>query len=565
VTDPGPLRFGLLGPLQVVRGDEAVTIGASKQRALLTLLLLRAGEAVPADVLIEELWPSDRPENAPNALQWHVARLRRVLEPAGSPQAIETRAGGYAVRVAPDALDVHRFERLMGEAASALGAADAEAAAAASRQALALWRGAPLADVTYEPFAQMPVARLEELRLAAVELRIRADLALGRHGTVIPELRELVAAHPTREALAAALMLALYRAGRQAEALEVYQRTRRHLDDELGLEPGVELQRLERAVLAQDPALELPAPPSDGTDDAARQAMAMPSTARTRAILVVAAKPADVEPLLAVAEPLARSAQRHELIVTRLLTPEHGTGLGEAVRDLAAARSGLVERGVDVRVAAFTSDDPSTDVVRSATEQDVDLVLIACPPGVAAGEPFRADVARVLREAPADVALLALPASPRAPAAGASAIVTPFAGDAHDWASLELAAWLAGATGAALRLAGSAADPERGRRDASRLLAVASLAVQSLAGVLAEPVIIEATPAALVRELEHASLAVLALPAAWPERGLGTFRAAVLGAAPVPVLLVRSGLRPGGLSPPDGLTRYSWSLAGGAR
>ena len=258
--------------------------------------------------------------------------------------------------------------------------------------------------MAYEPFAQMPISRLEELRLAAVETRLRADLALGRHAAVIPELQELVAAHPTREALAAALMLALYRAGRQAEALDVYQRTRRHLDDQLGLEPGVALQRLERAVLAQDPALEL----ERGTEAAAPSPAAVPALPR-RAILVVTDAAAEVDALLRVAEPLAGSRQRHELILARLLGPEDGAGLGAAVRELAGVRARLVERGLEVRVAAFTTEARSTDVVRSASEQDVDLVLLPCPPEVRAGEPFPDELARVLHEVPADVALLATP------------------------------------------------------------------------------------------------------------------------------------------------------------
>jgi DNA-binding SARP family transcriptional activator len=563
MSDAAALRFGILGPLEVTLAGEPVDIGGPKQRALLTLLVLRPNEVISSDELMEHLWSGQPPDGGAGAVHWHVARLRRLLQSADSASGrlIETRGSGYALRVGADQVDVARFERLLNDATTALREGDPERSAAASREALDLWRGRPLRDVAYESFAQMAIARLEELRLAALETRLEADLALGRHDAVIGELRELVGLQPTRERLAAQLMLALYRAGRQADALDAYREIRRRLDEELGLEPGADLQRLERAILNHDPSLE--GPPS-GSSGAAPSATVSRPTLWTprRSILIVGSDAAELEEALAIVEPLARSRQPHELILARLLAEDQQDGLAFAVRELGKIRNELAARNVEVRVAAFTSADRSADIVRGASEQDVDLVILRCPPAVATGAAVSAELAAVLRDVPADVALLGGPV-PRGSLDHAT-IVTPFSGGGNDWGALELSAWLAAATGGALRLAGSAADPATGRRDASRLLAVASLAVQELARVLAEPVVVEPTPAAMLAVMAEADVAVLALPTDWAEAGLGRFRTAVLRDSPVPVLLVRSGVRPGGLTPPAGLTRYSWSLAGEA-
>ena len=196
------------------------------------------------------------PESAANALAALVARLRRVL-PA---DVLVTRSGGYEARIEPDALDLLRFERLVEEGSRALEAGDAAHAADQLRSALSLWRGPPLADFTYEPFAESTIGRLEELRLAAIENRIDADLALGRHGDLAGELQSLLLEHPLRERLRGQLMLALYRSGRQAEALEAYREGRQALNDELGIDPSPALQELERAILRQDPGVQAPSP-----------------------------------------------------------------------------------------------------------------------------------------------------------------------------------------------------------------------------------------------------------------------------------------------------------------
>ena len=222
------------------------------------MLLLRAGQVVPADRLMEDLWGGRPPESAPTALQQHVSRLRKVL---GAPGVLVTRAPGYVLELAGHDLDLRRFTRLRDEAAQELAAGRPAAAARLLREALALWRGPPLADLQDEDFARGAVAGLEDLRLGAQEARIEADLADGRHREVVGELRALAREHPLRERLHADLMLALYRSGRQAQALEAYAAARRVLVEELGLEPGHDLRRLQHEILTHDPALRLPSPP----------------------------------------------------------------------------------------------------------------------------------------------------------------------------------------------------------------------------------------------------------------------------------------------------------------
>jgi len=229
-------------------------LGGAKQRSLLAILLLHAGETVSGDRLADELWGDAPPEDAATALQQHVSRLRKLLEPH---HVVVTRAPGYAVEVADDQLDLRRFERLRDDGRRLVEDGRPEEAAEALQAALALWRGRPLADIENERFAVEAIQRLDEAWIEAVELRIDADLALGRHDALVAELRTLVSRHPLRERLRGQLMLALYRAGRQAEALEAYSHARRTLADELGLEPGPELRRLQQAILDQDPSLEL--------------------------------------------------------------------------------------------------------------------------------------------------------------------------------------------------------------------------------------------------------------------------------------------------------------------
>ena len=244
------MEFRLLGRLEVVDGGRDVAPRRRKQRALLGLLLLRAGELVAVDEAVDALWGMRPPPAARNAVQGHVATLRKLL----GRDRIATLESGYTLRLDEDELDLHRFERLLSDASGRPPRKQAELLS----EALALFRGAPMEEFRYDDFARAEAARIEELRLHALELKLEAELALGRHDNVIPELELLIDEQPLRERFRAQLMLALYRGGRQVEALDVYQAGRSTLVEELGIEPGPELQRLERRILNQDPALAAP-------------------------------------------------------------------------------------------------------------------------------------------------------------------------------------------------------------------------------------------------------------------------------------------------------------------
>jgi DNA-binding SARP family transcriptional activator len=252
------MDFRILGPLEALDGRQRVALGGSKRRAVLALLLLHAGETLSTDRMIDDLWGEHPPAAAAKTLQVHISRLRKALG-GGSADVVVTRGHGYELRLDPEHLDARRFERLVAEGRTQLDGGRPEAAMPALEQALSLWRGPPLADLAYEAFAQREIARLEDLHGAAIELLIEAKLMLGRHVEVIGQLESLVDEHPYREGLRAQLMLALYRADRQADALQAYQDARRMLVEELGIEPGERLRALEAAVLAQDPALAAPA------------------------------------------------------------------------------------------------------------------------------------------------------------------------------------------------------------------------------------------------------------------------------------------------------------------
>ena len=254
--------FRLLGDLEVLIDGQDLRLAGHKQRALLAVLLLHANEVVGADRLIEDLWGDEPPAQAAKSVQVHVWRLRKALgaETADSDAdgRVLTRASGYVLRVDRGELDAQEFERLVDEGSKALRDGQFERAGGLLREGLALWRGPPLAEFAYDAFARQEIERLSELHLQAIQGRIDADLALGRHDLLVGELEALVAAHPLAERLRGQLMLALYRSGRQADALEVYLQTRRVLLDDLGLEPGEDLKRLHAAILSHDPELELP-------------------------------------------------------------------------------------------------------------------------------------------------------------------------------------------------------------------------------------------------------------------------------------------------------------------
>jgi DNA-binding SARP family transcriptional activator len=256
----GAMDFRILGPLEVCDGERVLQLGGAKQRALLAVLLLHANEVVSAERLLDDVWGERQPGSGAKALHVYVSQLRKAV----GDDRVLTRAPGYSLRVGADELDAARFRRLC-ELAEA---AEPEQARAILAEALALWRGPALAEFQYETFAQAEIARLDELRTTALEQRIEADLALGHDSELVAELESLVKKHPLRERLRAQLMLALYRAGRQAEALEVYQEGRRSLVDEIGIEPGRQLRELHLAILRQDASLDLPSKPPEVPEQA---------------------------------------------------------------------------------------------------------------------------------------------------------------------------------------------------------------------------------------------------------------------------------------------------------
>jgi DNA-binding SARP family transcriptional activator len=254
-------RFLILGPLQVVREGQDIPVRRGKLRALLAMLLLASNRTVPVDRLVNGLWPDDPPDTAVKTLQTYVSHLRTLLEPGRGPgtwgELLVTEHTGYRLRVDPGTVDARRFERLV-EQADGLTVPDPAAAREMLGEALRLWRGPALADFTDAPFAEVEISRLEELRLAALEQRLAADLALGRHELVVAELRELVRHYPLRETLWEHLLVALYRGGQQAQALRAYQDARRILGEQLGLAPGPALERTQQRILRQDPTLSAP-------------------------------------------------------------------------------------------------------------------------------------------------------------------------------------------------------------------------------------------------------------------------------------------------------------------
>ena len=523
------MEFRLLGPLEVIEQDRLLALGGGRQRSLFAALLLHANEVVSTDRLIDALWDQAPPLTAAKSIQVYVSKLRKEL---GEGRLV-TRAPGYVLKVDRSELDLGRFEQLLGEARSA----DPHAAAQKLRRALALWRGPALADVTYEPFFQAEIARLEELRWVALEQRIEADLASGRHAELVGELEALVAEHPLRERLRWLLMLSLYRSARQAEALDCYGHARRELSEQLGLEPSEQLKRLQQAILSQDPALDL-------MQDAPRPSLRRQSPAPDRSLLIVPERLGDVDALVRLAAPIAASQQPRELIIARVVEQ---ADLAAAAAALAELRADLLADGLAVRTAAFSSPAPAGDVVRLASRENVDLLIMD-----AAHSPLEGEAGLVLQQAACDVAVLvegggSLREGP---------VVIPFGAAWHDWAALELGAWVARATAAPLRLIGAASAG----RDASRLLADASLIVQRIAGVAAEPLLASPGRKAVMALADGAGLLVVGLSERWRQEGLGRMRSALVESPPAPTVLVRRGPRPGGLAPPETLTRFGWSM-----
>jgi DNA-binding SARP family transcriptional activator/tetratricopeptide (TPR) repeat protein len=345
------LTFAILGPLEVRDGEHLIPLPRRKHRALLVVLLLRAGEVVSTDSLIDQLWGESPPRTAKEALVNYVSLLRHAL----GPDVVITRAPGYILDASPEQTDLARFERLTAESRAVASPA---ARAGRLREALALWRGPPFADIAYEPFAAVEIARLDELRLAATEDLIDAELELGRHIDLVPEIETLIREHPFDERLRGQLMLALYRGGRQAEALDAYQATRRVLDEELGLEPGPPLRELEQAILRHDASLHAASTPTS-----------RPSR-RTVTVLVAGHPAADERDPETVAV---------ELTALRIAAERHGGMVGRFAGDAAMAVFGSPQM----------HEDDALRAVRAAAE--LRAVLPELKVGVATGEVFADD------------------------------------------------------------------------------------------------------------------------------------------------------------------------------
>jgi DNA-binding SARP family transcriptional activator len=520
------VEFSILGPLQVESEHGALRLGGPRQRATLAILLLNADRVVPVERLADELYAGEPPATAVTQVQRQISELRKVL---GSEVRLDTSPPGYVLRLEPDQLDLTRFERLLQHGVDALELGDAPAGRRALVQALELWRGAPLADLADEPFAQAAIGRLEDLRLAALERRIGADLELGGHREVVAELDELVRAEPLREGFVAQLVLALYRSGRQADALSAYRRHRAHLADELGLEPAPELRELESAILRQDDALAL---------GRASRDLARPT------VIAVAVDGALSPSLLGLAADEGRDTILLHLVSDAAGLGDAAAAVGTQCRDLAGA----------VRGAAFVTTEWGDDLVRTARAHEAALVLIDATPLVAGS---LSDALRnVLEHCPADVGLVV---RGEVPVEGAGVFV-PFGGGEHDWAALEVAAAFAAKSRLPLRLVGTGATPERGLRDSSRLLADASLAVQQAVGVTSTPLLSPPTTDALLVVVEPASIVIAGVGSRWRTEGLDAVHAALASDARPPVVLIRRGLRPGILAPEAGGTRFTWSL-----
>jgi WD40 repeat protein/DNA-binding SARP family transcriptional activator len=348
------LDFRLLGPLEVVGdGGRGVSIGKGRQRALLALLILRANELVATDRLVEELWGESPPPTAQRMLHNQVSALRSVL---GRNGRLETLGSAYRLNIDPGERDIDRFEELMASGRARIDT-DPEGAAERFRQALELWRGPPLADLTYERFAQTEIARLEERRWAAFEASFEAELALGRHADLVSELEAAVAEQPLREHLHGQLMLALYRCGRQAEALEAYRRARGTLVEEIGVEPGSELRALQDAILTQDPALDAPPGPEE-----------LPA-ALDGGSPILAGRDLELAQLIGL---LADACEGRGAVV--LVSGPHGSGKTRLAAEL--ARDALRRRMTVAYTRASGSTDDSLDAIRRAEKSERPVLLV---------------------------------------------------------------------------------------------------------------------------------------------------------------------------------------------
>jgi DNA-binding SARP family transcriptional activator len=493
--------FHLLGPLETTERGEPVELPAGMPRALLARLLLDANRVVSVEAIVDALWGQRPPPSAYKLVQVYISQLRKSL----GRESIETRSPGYRLPATIEQHDLAQFEKLTEQARSE---PDAARRAALLEQALSLWRGPALAEFR-APFAAAAGRRLAELRLAALEDRIDVDLELGRHDRLIADLDALASEEPLRERPRRQLMIALYRSGRHAEALARYREGRSLMVEELGIEPSPALQELERAILRRDPALDRMTP-----------------AVERGAIICTHAS------LFSLLGPLC--GQERELVLVEIAAGVEELELRVGLLD--QIRAEATDSAIRVRTAAFTSANPADDLARLAAEQEADLLIVADPLAVPA-------------EALCDVAL-----APRTDLtfAASDPVLVPFGGRPDEWAALELGAWIARAHKLPLRLLGVASRDEQ--RDASRLLASASLALQRFAATSAEPLIVQPGPEGVLEA--RGSIIVASLPA----QELDATRHTLIERTAVPLLLVRPGLRPSGLAPDRTLTQFSWSL-----
>jgi DNA-binding SARP family transcriptional activator/class 3 adenylate cyclase len=345
VSGHGPaMNLGILGPVEVRLDDgEPLALGGFRQRALLAILVLHANEVVSTDRLVDELWMEHPPVTARHTVQVFVSRLRSALTSAG--ERLVTRPPGYVLEVGVNEIDADRCEQFYAEGRAALAAADAARAAELLRDAEALWRGPPVAEFTYEPFAQATIARLEELRVGCREELIEAELALGRQAEVVADLEALVREHPFRERPRGQLMLALYRCGRQADALDAFQQTRHTLVEELAVEPSSALRELEQAILRQDPSLAAPSAPAP--------APAFPEAASVSEAREAPYQSATPTPVIAPGSFASTVRKTATVLVVRLSTTSHTDP--EVARRLIAAARAEVERIVTHHGGTFVS------------------------------------------------------------------------------------------------------------------------------------------------------------------------------------------------------------------
>jgi DNA-binding SARP family transcriptional activator/basic membrane lipoprotein Med (substrate-binding protein (PBP1-ABC) superfamily) len=381
--------FRILGPLEVRENAQGVDVGGRKQRVLLAVLLLHAGETVSVDQLIEALWGDKPPPRAVSSVHAYVSRLRKVL---GRDRIVRSDYG-YRVLLGRDELDLRRFEQLLAHGRELLQQGDAEQARETLGSALGLWQGPPLADFMYEPFAAAEIRRLEELRLDALEERLEADLALGHHAELVPEIDAVVRAHPLRERLVGQLMVALYRAGRQAEALDVYERTRRELGHELGLQPSHELQHLSAEIVRQEPSLDALAATTTARPSV-RETVHRRSALALVALALVVAVGATIVFVGADGGPSATAAPRMALVLPRPPGPRPADAYVAAYMKglrLAASEEGFQTRWL-VGDELPPLNSPTNAKLRAQVQTgDFDLVVVA-------GETLAAALVPTVRE-----------------------------------------------------------------------------------------------------------------------------------------------------------------------